>query len=488
MIVYALGMRFPLVACAVLAACGDAPVGITVDFTSPAGVKTIELFVAEPCTKSCDGRTGPPGVAPIDGAQLWEVPNDGNGPFVIGANEAVLLVTDGMDDQTIEMLAAIGYDENGTAIAAYMHFEPVLVVAGQSVRWTLTLEPTTDIVPGEDAPDGTFRARRWKRSDALMPSCAIIEKGRERYAFGPVGDRDCDELTMPETVECAPWIHRADDVPPSGFGAAVCGTTVAFQPGYPSACLAGGRACSESGSVGARCTQLSQDFCVTPDLCNCPEWNEACLRQRLLLPPVTSYVKCVACTSPVMFPVLPLGPLLGRGQNTCSNVRMHELASSLGPLDETATFATSEIKITSKSGCDVTMEWSGAIGTDTDIAFVSLDLSNGKHVVVPLYVEYAPVCDSSLQVCTLHVAAADPGRWCAAPPPTTTCGPDPICGGGPWCGTKCCAYGERCDAGVCKCGTGGAACSVGEVCGSGTVLPTNCGTGCCGETGPNVCI
>lgn len=481
-------MRFPLLACAILAACGgDAPVGITVEFDAPPGVESVEVFVATPCTRGCDGRTGPPGVAPISRAQLWEVPNAGDGPFVIDADEALLLVTDTNVDQKIELLAAIGYDANGTAIAAYIHYEPVLIVAGNTEHWRLTLQPATDIVPGEDAPDGAFRIRGWRRSDALMPSCAVIEHGGERFALGPVGDRDCDELATTEDAECAPWIYRADNVPPSGgIGSAVCGTTVGFQVGYPSACLAGGRACSEIGPPGTTCTRLSQDVCVTPDLCNCPDWNESCLRERLRLPPVTSYVSCRVCSDGITFPPLALNTILGPVPNTCSDVRLHELSDSLGPLDESATFATGEIKIVDKADCTVRMEWSGMTSVDPDIAFLSMDLSTGKHMIVPLYIEYGTNCAPATETCVVHSAVADPGRWCAEPPEPTTCGADAVCRSGPWCGSKCCNAGESCVNGDCKCGMG-SPCPIGEICGLGP-MTGNCGSGCCAQTGPNACF
>jgi len=487
-------MRFPLLACAVVAACGaNDPVGITVEFVSPPGVDSIELFVAKPCTKSCDGRTGPPNVGPIEGARQWEVPHEGTGPFVISATEALLLVNDREEDQTIEMLAAVGYDGSGTAVAAYMHFEPILLVAGQTEHWRLTLSPATDIVPGEDAPDATFRARRWRRSDETMPSCAVIEKGHDRYAFGPIGDRDCDEMTTTEEAECAPWVHRAEGVMPAGaFGAAVCGKSMVLDAAFPPACLAGGRACNEvSGSSDLTCSPLTDQYCVPTQLCECPTWDSTCVRGKLAVPPPSSsYIKCTVCVADPEFPEFTLAPILGSGSSTnvCSDVRMHEVASTLGPLDNTATFSTSVLEITGTNGCNVTMKWTGTAPATTDVAVVSIDLLNGNHIVVPLYVEYAPLCDLTAQVCTAYPAAADPARLCSSPPAPSTCGGDAICNGGQWCGNQCCRYGERCEAGVCMCGLTGSACPDGEVCGGGTPSADYCGTECCGSTGPNACI
>jgi hypothetical protein len=66
------------------------------------------------------------------------------------------------------------------------------------------------------------------------------------------------------------------------------------------------------------------------------------------------------------------------------------------------------------------------------------------------------------------------------------CGASGGCLVGPSCGGICCAAGERCENGVCRCGTN-KACGVGEICASGGPQPgpgsTQCGFTCCGGAG-----
>ncbi len=68
------------------------------------------------------------------------------------------------------------------------------------------------------------------------------------------------------------------------------------------------------------------------------------------------------------------------------------------------------------------------------------------------------------------------------------CGPSGNCQSGPACGNSCCGAGEFCDVAqaqpVCKCGLG-AACTNGDHCASsGAMGIDQCGTICCGVSGP----
>lgn len=478
-------MRLPLLACVVLSACGaDDPVGITVTIAAMPGVQTVEVFVAKSASV---GLSGPPDTASL-AAKLFEVPNDRSGPSLIDANSGFLLVNDLPEAYVIETFAALGYDSNGTVIAAYQHPEQILVVPGKTEHWQLTLSAATDIIPGRmpESPE-EFRARRWKRSDDTMPSCAIIEHGGERLAFGPVGDRDCDEHTVEtDEEECAPWIHLADATAPTGFANATCGTREELVPGFPHACLASGNACSEkSGSTNDACIKLSQDFCVDSAMCECMPWDRACLAAKLA--PVASragsFVKCHACQTSAMYDV-NLQPLLGASPSTCNSVRVRELGpvgAPLGALIDRATFPSGELKVTSYTEqCTAQFEWKGTSLSNTpDIGFLSLDIDNSgvtKHVVVPLYIYYecgpTPTCD-------LYLADADPVRLCAEPPLPSACRGDAICGYAPYCGDKCCNPGEECVNGVCSCGANGSGCSIGQICAGTTQPGTVCGSTCC---------
>jgi hypothetical protein len=58
------------------------------------------------------------------------------------------------------------------------------------------------------------------------------------------------------------------------------------------------------------------------------------------------------------------------------------------------------------------------------------------------------------------------------------------CNGGVMCGGRCCNPGEACVQNACTCG-GHAACVSGDQCAApGPVTPNNCGSICCGVSGP----
>lgn len=84
----------------------------------------------------------------------------------------------------------------------------------------------------------------------------------------------------------------------------------------------------------------------------------------------------------------------------------------------------------------------------------------------------------------VDAAAIDAGLDASVDAKPATCEPNSSCTTGPLCGTKCCNAGERCDNGTCYCGTG-PACGIGDRCESaGPISDNNCGTICCGASGP----
>jgi len=470
-------MRFSLtLACALLAACGgDDPIGITFTIAPIPGVETVELFIAKSMSV---GTSGPPNTAPM-AAKLYEVPNDRTGPSIIDAKSGFLLVNDTPESYLIETFVALGYDKDGNAIAVYQHPEQILVVPGKTEHWELTLSPAEDIVPGSLSQNPEdFRARRWKRSDNTMPSCAIVEHDGERYALGPLGDRDCDEYTVDgDEGECAPWVFLSPATQPSGFFNATCGTQATVVAGLPPACMASGASCSEVDSTTGTCTKLMQDFCVPSKLCECMPWDRDCITANLEQPTyVGSYIKCHACLDRNDYPQVDLSPLIRPSTSACTDVRMHEVGTTLVPLGDKATFATGELKITSKTGCTVDMEWNGPPpGTGRELAIVSLDLDNLKHMVVPLYVDFT-CASGEPATCEAFPREPDTTRLCAVAPPTTTCGPDAACRFGPLCGDQCCGVGESCTNNVCQC-AGGQKCQNGLVCGA-AVGSNRCGEQC----------
>ena len=88
-------------------------------------------------------------------------------------------------------------------------------------------------------------------------------------------------------------------------------------------------------------------------------------------------------------------------------------------------------------------------------------------------------CLDSQVRCTA-LACSDGG----VPDAAGACAPTQGCAEGPACGGLCCDTGERCENGVCMCGQN-AACGTGDNCeAAGPIGGDQCGSICCGASGP----
>lgn len=486
-------MRFAAVAC-VLVACGTGN-GISIDVVPTAGVTHVELFVTEHCSGSCTGPVTPPGFAELP-SQLFEVPMESQ-VWVAELSDGVAgfrLINDSAEPQTIPLLAAVGYNAMNQAIAATV-LEDVEIAPGQDDYWHLKLSPAGMVDPqGARAPAGTVRVMQWDTDVATLPSCTVIENGPDRYAIGPEDDNDCDEV--PTRPECAPWTYVAS-TQPGTIATARCAVSAVLAETNRSACLAAGPLCDETNPMADGCERIDEDFCMSQVICGCPGWDLACLGNKLSSFAET-YIACVVplrdstsvCDMTTTFEPFDLQPYLAGTPHTCDSVRLHELATTIGPFDTKAELPNSTaltVKQFSPS-CTVELEWTGS-STSTSIALASLDLSNDKHILLPLLVRFATAADCSAKpMCMLHPAATgyDSALACAAPSVNPgLCDAVSPCMG-PMCNGECCNYGEQCVSNECRCGNGGM-CPSGEQCGANPI-GGGCGGTCCNPTAmPTTC-
>ncbi len=483
-------MRGAWISVAMVTACA-APSGLTIEIVATEGVTRVELFIAKHCDGECPGKVAPPATPElpaklfeVDHAMMW-------GASVDGDVAGFLIVADGADEQTISLLAAVGY-AGDTAVATAM-VSDVKIVPGASEYWRIELAEAGALDPASAPEDGAFRLAQWRRpkddgapDDETLPSCVVIEHrtdGRtERFAIGPETDEDCDAVMS--QPECRPWSYRATATTSGSIDQANCITMGSV--GTRNACLASGPACSEVTVLPQTCSRVTDDYCVTAQLCECPTWDPDCLLTRAK---TAAYWKCVIpldaqgapCTTPTTITGVSVCDVVGFGAPSaasCTAVRIHELGPTIGPFGGIADFVRSKLEITHNSPPDlIDLEWMGMPTVAGEMALLSLDLDNLRHIVIPLLISFEPNGCAPAYCEPFFDSTTDVALACATTPPAPAmCQAQSPCPSGPLCGNMCCGTGEQCIDDVCHCGTG-PACTDGE-CAAGA--PGPCGMQCCG--------
>jgi hypothetical protein len=464
----------------------------TIEVVPVGDVSYVELLVPNHCGGNCPGAITPPGYVSLP-ANLFEVPMAAEvWSATLSDGVAGFRLTNDTDEvQSLPLIAAIGYNRADQPIAVAL-LENIEIKPGQDDYWRLKLSPASTVATdGTRPPDGEYRVLAWDTSIETLPSCIVIEHGPDRIAIGPEADNDCDEV--PTRPECAPWVHLAAGRPGT-IGTANC-TRHQVLDNNVQVCLAAGPMCSEpSPSTG--CDPISEDYCLTAPLCECPPWDVACLKMKLG-DPANPYLDCIVpvdasnvpCSNPTYFAGVDIAPYFGASMAAmCESVRLHELAATIGPFDNRADFEASTFTIKSfNQPCKVDIEFSGT-SADTAYALASLDLDNDKHIVLPVVIRSETPCGITPQ-CMVRPVTYDTALACAqvAPPNPGPCAPAVGSGcPGPMCGNECCGYGEQCGTNnECTCGNvvaiGGPACQQPFQC-SADAIGAGCGSTCCDST------
>jgi len=133
-----------------------------------------------------------------------------------------------------------------------------------------------------------------------------------------------------------------------------------------------------------------------------------------------------------------------------------------------------------RAPCKVDVSFEGTAIAGGRTGFAELELSNGRHLVVPAKIELlGNACGQATQSCVFTPSQGDSFLDCVSAPNISACQPSGACSTGVSCNSSCCGPGEQCVNGVCKCGSG-SACSGGNTCQSVVAQPDQCGTVCCG--------
>jgi hypothetical protein len=466
------------------------------------GIKSVELFIGQHCGDDCPRATTPPGLASmtIDDAYIVKDPT----PFRAVDTE----FTDGVagfrietdSDTTLDVLVVVGYDAQGV-IKWSRTFGGVPVSHSDTSRWRIELEPTTPITPTFQAqPAGTERIARWAQPTASTPACLLIEHWSDaptpnRDLVVPDADHDCDGVAVAN--ECAPWIPNAIGTTPT-IDAANCVTHMTDPGGTSTICVLGGPECTEDPSMTREaCVQVTENYCTPSALCQCLGVADqaSCLRSVVTNgtngTAAMPFLKCVIavdasgnrCDDTQI--QIDGGPFLFNSRN-CTSIGIADGELPVGPFQDYLALGDAKLKLgTFVEPCKIDVDWGPGLAPMLTFAVLDLALDNKNHLTVPARIEVKSGCGTLPSGCVLmNNNSSDSMFACVQATTPATCLPDSDHGcAGPYCGGVCCGFGEQCVNGQCKCG-GNPACVGGNSCQTGLPNETQCGSICCGATGP----
>lgn len=472
-----------------VAACNEPP-GVTLEvLRTDKAVTKVELYLGEKCD-GCPSVMAPPQMTPRR-AHLFKV----NDPTVFSATEwngdragFRLESATGML-QKVPLILAVGYDANDKPIAASSFYDGEIPVDHGEV-WITTLTSTTPIVDPMPDADGE-RIAVWPQR-RRGPRCVMLEHGTSiADAVVPADDTDCDGLAAAN--ECAPYVPTAVNTVPT-LATANCVTHVPAANGAQ-LCMLGGPVCNEMTAITVvTCDPLDVDYCAPSKLCAvCPDGNFDCIKSALQQASIgLPRINGVECSIPMnpdgtvcadesrRHDELDLSGLLEGGSTKCVDVAVSELALPIS-LHHSMPVGGATLTIRNfTEPCKVDIEWTGRYDRNAGgerLLIVEAELDNGKHIVAPFYLHMAETCIGSMRCSPVVPDAFDSMFQCVKPAESsTTCMPTAVsCNGGIACGARCCAPGESCRDGECRCGDG-AHCSRGDSC---VEAPTaGCGTRC----------
>ena len=460
------------------------------EIVPPSSVVKLEVFVGKKCTGECPSAAFIPNMLPrpVDGAYIVSDPQPWTEP-VEGATVGYRIAV--ASDVTIGMIAIVGYAQDGT-IAATSVFHDVEVSATKSELWRVdNLEPAGQIGDGANPPAGTHRVKTWHAANFTLPTCIVFEEWGDssvtRDLLGPEADTDCDGVSH----ECDPWWYLAPlTLPTLATSSCVSFTNV----GTSSVCSISGPQCSETGGSVVPCVPLRPLYCLPYGLCaacQTTDMLDTCLegsfRNSLSTTAPMAHLECKIPLDENGNPCggsteLDGGSYLTNGVS-CTAIRISDLAAPFGPFTTKLAIDNGKLELSNFRGpCKVDVAFEGTATAGGRVGFAELELSNGRHLVVPAKLELlGNACGQTSQSCVFTSAQSDTLLDCVAAPAANACQPSGSCASGAACNGMCCGPGEQCVNGTCKCGTA-AACSGGNTCQSMVAEPDQCGTVCCGVT------
>jgi hypothetical protein len=389
------------VAC--LLGCSDPP-GLAIQVTPGAAVTKVEFVVGGHWDGSVYQTMAAPQVAPRDTAVRPTVHETAWFAEVSGGTAGFALHADGTDNQSIEMLAVIGYDANQTPIE-YAVLTGVEVPANEAVLWQVPLKP---IAPLGTAPEG-FAA--WHASNQSAPSCVMLERDHESSAIVPQNDPDCDAVAK----ECAPTVPNAMNVPPS-FSSANCALV------SNTGCVMGGTSCTDGIGPTSGCAPLEEAHCLPALICTCAPMDRACMENKILDGVSGDALPKVECTFPIDINTGNPCPLATAKLDAsivikdpllkCKAIHVLKGFSGLPKLVDQIGFLTGLASLSNfRDPCAIDVTWSGHLdGTGYAVEMADIELSNGRHVTMPFELTVTRGCTTEPPVCKVSLATSSTGE------------------------------------------------------------------------------
>ncbi|MGE5185439.1 MAG: hypothetical protein ACM31C_25420 [Acidobacteriota bacterium] len=417
-------MRSPVLCALVAIGCGSSGSGVDVEVKAPSGTRTVELLVAP---GDCTDATCSDGIAwtiagPQAAGTIYKVDSDTRNTLQVPASGTVRFRLHSNADQTIDRLAAIGFDAAGAPLSIKV-LHDIVVPTDHAEIWQLSLDAIDEIGDQPDAPPAsgtpTERQHVWRapvvqggpEDPASYPSCVVTQSWSDsdsswdRHFIVP-SDHDCDN----QAIECnANWYDFA-----AGQTASVCATNNSgtFAP----ACIVGGSLCADGRSSSTACAAdpSHPPLCIPDAMCQCtdPGTFDTCVRDELaagFTAPMQSPVTFANCDFPsVTGTAGSAGPCQSNSANrlvidmpsSCTAVTLYRFgvpgAMMVAMNDSSFTLNNNQsfqmqVTLGDGGGCPIALVWqSGTASLAATPLLLDVAYGTNVHLLMPVRIAYVP--------------------------------------------------------------------------------------------------
>lgn len=392
-----------------LAGCWNDEPGLHLQVsTGGTGAVRVELYLATRACGTCANTMKPAGVGQVLDGDVWFLDGDKvartpSTVVAVSGNKVVFdLLPPGSTAVDVKYIVALGYSASDEVVGV-ARLSDVTIPAGTAKFWKVELDAATQQASSDDPTVQGDRVWVWRRpADSVgeLASCVGLEVADKstisRLWLVPEDDTDCDGVAAGEcdaynfmamghaTVSDASCVKPNTDDPKIGM----------------QTCLVGGPACID-GSGETPCGPVLPYYCAPTGACDmvCRGDLPACIADggisyvKITMPTGQTGEKCQMdpAQSAVVVDLGALLPSATTFQARCKSIRFAN--TEIGSLEVTSDFRPPGAVFTASSvaqgaTCKFTLSWAqGAPDNDNNYGFFDLELDNGTHELVPLYVQ-----------------------------------------------------------------------------------------------------
>lgn len=430
-----MGSKGLVLAALVLAACAGSDIEIEIHANDD--TMRVELFVVSlPMCSDCAGIRPQGATSMLAGDVYFRDPSPAFEDEVDGDQIAHFRLRSGdLGETKVEKIIAVGYGPNGvTGVALLTGFD----VADGPFRLIAELDRVQVDVLSDTPPEDDRRVQVWSQGSADVAKCIGFEtwdssggSGQrvERRFVVPLDDRDCDAVTGDK--EC-----RADEyethVEP-GLDTSSCFDRFGTADGG-TACMLGGAYCVDGKGPATSCGPTG--YCVPDNLCDrCAGLSPmACIGSRFEDAALQLVGPDIYCTVPVamemtgatLCPTAPARMNVDLTQyfttgHTCTTVELGR--PGMAGFSNMIMYGTTGklfVAAPPASQCTFILAFEGAVPTvGLRSAVTSIEITNGKHLLMPTYVNFVddgcqsePECSADFGEVNGGTAVLDPMASC----------------------------------------------------------------------------